>query len=74
MVEIKKVKTANDNLKAYDYLAKEDDYIVVTEWINGEGYDIDLNGKQLFRLTAGELEAINYLVKTLEYGETVSKN
>lgn len=30
-------KSVNDNLRKYDYLAKKDDFIEVTEWTNGEG-------------------------------------
>ena len=37
-MEVKKIKQAYDNLKKYDYLAKKDDFITVTEWSNGEGY------------------------------------
>ena len=48
------------------YLAKEDAFIEVTEWTNGEGWDISIDDK-IFTLTSGQLEAINYLTKTLEY-------
>ena len=67
-MEYNKCKNVIDSLKPYDYFAKEEDYISVTEWHNGEGYDIDLNGKQFIHLTQGELEAINYIVKTIGYG------
>lgn len=40
--------------------------IEVIEWANGEGWDICLNDK-LISLTYGQLEAIKYLVKTLDY-------
>ena len=53
-------------MNKYSYVAKEDDYIVVTEWANGEGWDIDLNGK-LIQLHDTELEAINYLIQVLRY-------
>lgn len=53
-------------LKKYDHLAKDSDFIEVTEWANGEGWDICLNDK-LISLTYGQLEAIKYLVKTLDY-------
>lgn len=66
-METSRNKNLVDKLKNYDYLAKDSDYISVTEWQNGEGYDIDVNGQQMFRLSQGELEAINYLVKTMEY-------
>lgn len=66
-MEFSKCKSALDKLDKYDYLASESDYIAVTEWNNGEGYDIDINGKQQIHLTDGELAAINYLAKSMEY-------
>lgn len=65
-IEINKLKSVNDKLNKYNHLAKDDDYITVTEWANGEGWDIDLNGK-LMQLGYEELEAINYLTKVLTY-------
>ena len=67
---MKKIKreSINDNLKKYDFLAKDSDFIEVTEWANGECWDISINDK-LFQLTFGELDAINYLVKSLGYYE-----
>lgn len=67
-MEIVKVKMAIDSLKKYDHLSKEDDYIQVTEWNNGEGWDISFSNKQ-FSLTYGELEAINHLIKCLDYNK-----
>lgn len=67
-MEIVNRKSINDNLKKYDYLAKDDDFIEVTEWTNGEGIDITINDK-IISLTAGQLEAINYLTKSLEYSK-----
>lgn len=61
-------KAVSDKLKKYDHLAKDLDFIGVTEWANGEGWDIYLNDK-LIPLTYGQLEAINYLVKTLDYNK-----
>lgn len=55
-----------DKLSKYDMLYNESDYIEITEWTNGEGFDVDINGKML-QLTYGQLNAINYLIKTLEY-------
>lgn len=65
--EIYNKKSVMDNLKKYDYLAKDDDYIEVTQWYNGEGYDISMKDGVLFSLTIGQLEAINYLTKKLDY-------
>lgn len=65
-MEKSKLKSVNDKLNKYNPLAKDDDYITVTEWVNGEGWDIDLNGK-LIQLGFEELEAINYLTDVLTY-------
>lgn len=59
-------KSVNDNLCKYDHLAKEDDFIEVTEWTNGEGWDITINDR-VIPLTRGELDAIDYLSQVLEY-------
>lgn len=65
-MEVTKVNQITDNLKKYTYSGKESDYITITEWANGEGYDIDINGK-LITLSDSELEAINYLTLALRY-------
>ena len=41
--------------------AKEHDYIEITEWYNGEGFDVVINDKQ-FQLTYGQFEALQALV------------
>lgn len=61
-------KSISDDLSIYDYLAKKGDFIEVTEWANGEGYDISVRDK-LISLTHGEIEAINYLIKCLDFSE-----
>ena len=65
-MERKNLKSVSDDLNKYSYAAKEGDYIIVTEWPNEEGWDIDLNGK-LIQLHDTELEAINYLTQVLMY-------
>lgn len=67
-MEINTAKEISTKLKTFDYLAKDDDYISITEWSNSEGWTINSRDK-LFDLTIGELEAINYLTKVLEYHE-----
>ena len=61
-------KSINDKLSIYDYLINQnnDDFIEVTEWTNGEGWDININNKYI-SLTRGELDAINYLTAYLNY-------
>ena len=66
LMEINDRKSVHDDLRKYDYLAKEDAFIEITEWTNGEGWDISIDDK-IFTLTTGQLEAINYLTKTLDY-------
>lgn len=72
MVKIKNRISASNSLSKYDYLRNKDDkaFIEVTEWGNTEGIDISIereNESKLFSLTYGELAAINYLAKTIEY-------
>lgn len=67
-MEITNRKSINDKLTKYDYLAKDNEFIEVTEWTNGEGYDIVINDK-IISLTSGQLDAINYLTKSLEYSK-----
>lgn len=47
---------------------REHDYIEVTEWYNGEGFDVDIetSQRQRFQLTWGQYEALKYLVSKLE--------
>lgn len=66
MVKIEKVKTIECKLNAFDLLARDSEYITVTEWANGEGFDVDINDKR-FGLTYGQLKAINILSNALEY-------
>lgn len=61
-------KSISDDLSIYDCLAKKGDFVEVTEWVNGEGYDISVRDK-LISLTHGEIEAINYLIKCLDFSE-----
>lgn len=66
-MEIYKRKSINDKLSKYTYSTKDNSfYIEITEWNNGEGWDIDIDGRKHITLTLGELEAINYLVKALD--------
>lgn len=65
-MEIKTVKTVYDDLNKYDYLAKDNDFISITKWSNGDGFDISMNDTIHFSLSYGQLEAINYLTKALD--------
>lgn len=59
-------KSVSDDLNKYCIFAKDDDFIEVTQWTNGEGWDITINDKRIY-LTDGELKAINHLVNSLDY-------
>lgn len=65
-MKISSRKSIYDDLQKYDNLKNKSSFIEITEWTNGEGWDIVINEK-MFNLTYGELEAINYLVKVLDY-------
>lgn len=45
------------------------DYIEVTGWYNGEGFDVDIetNQRQRFQLTWGQYEALKHLVEIIEH-------
>jgi hypothetical protein len=45
------------------------DFLEVTSWSNGEGYDIhisDVQGERMFNLTWGQYEALKKCIKALE--------
>ena len=48
-------------LAKYDHFAKPDDFIEVTEWYNGEGFDVQLStsaGEQRMSFSWGEYQAL----------------
>lgn len=62
-------KSVHDDLKKYDYLAKDNDFIEVTEWTCEEGIDVTINDDTLISLTYGQLEAIYHLQNALRYNK-----
>ena len=54
-------------LKKYDVFAKDHSYIEVTEWKNGDGFDVDINSTEnnRFQLTNGEFRALKKMIKIL---------
>ena len=62
--EIKDRKSINTDLNNFCYLQKPHSFIEVTEWSNGDGFDITINDK-ITSFTRGELDAIKALVKKL---------
>ena len=54
-----------ESLKNYCHHSKEDDFIEVTEWVNGEGHDIvvsNSSGTQRISLTHGEQQLLQVLL------------
>ena len=60
-----KRKAVMETLDKYCHLGKEQDYIEVCQWHNGEGFDVSI-GDRVFSLSWGELEAINVLAHIKE--------
>lgn len=65
-MKINNRKSIYDDLQKYDCLKSKSSFIEITEWANGEGWDITIDEK-MFNLTYGELEAIKYLTRALDY-------
>lgn len=42
-------------------MANENDFVEVTEWKNGEGFDVSISDKKTISLTWGEWECIQAL-------------
>jgi len=53
-------------LRPYDYFAKEDDFMELCEWKNGEGFDVTINEDKHFSLTLGQWECLQVLVNYKE--------
>lgn len=64
-------KSIWDNLNRYDFRAKDGDFIEITEWTNGEGWDILIEDK-FIQLSYEELEAINFLTKALDIKDEIN--
>lgn len=72
-MEMKQRISISDKLKKYDPVANDKDYIEIVEWDNGEGYDVSIYEEPVvktFSLTYGEIEAMNFLIKNLEYNKS----
>ena len=60
-------KSISAGLRQFDFLAKDDDFIEVTQWTNGEGFDINISsqGEKYIAITDGEFKAIKEMIKQL---------
>ena len=70
MTEITRYKldAAFAQLREFDHLAKSDDFIEVSLWHNGEGFDAHLSthAEQSIKLSWGEYRALKKLIKELD--------
>jgi hypothetical protein len=67
-MELKKRNSVFAELKAFCYLSRDEDYIEVTEWSNGEGIDVhisDSSGDRMISMTFGQFKALKKAIKFL---------
>ena len=60
-------KAVSAPMNAFDYTADESSFIEVTEWTNGEGWDVAIDDRHI-SLSMDELAAINYMTAHMMYG------
>lgn len=65
MNKIERLRSITTKMKMFDLASKDSDYITVTEWSNGEGWDICINDN-VIQISRGELEAINFLTTAVD--------
>ena len=64
-IEVSKRQAVFSELKPYCYHSGIHDYMEVTQWTNGEGFDINIDRDQRpekFSLTHGEFELLQVLM------------
>lgn len=66
-MEYHNTKTIIDKLKKYNSNRTQADYIQITQWVNGERWDIDINGEKHISINFDEFEAIKHLISCLTY-------
>ena len=65
MIEVYQRRAKFTKLKPYDFSVDEDDCIEITNWANGEGFDVLISStknEKTFSLSYAEWEAIQALV------------
>ena len=64
-IKVDQRRAVFSELKGYCHMSSDHDYMEVTEWSNGEGYDICIDRKssnEKFSLTHGEVELLMVLL------------
>lgn len=74
MMEYFNAKTIIDDLKKYDLAKAQGSYIQITQWVYGEGWDIDINGEKHISISFDEFEAIKHLISCLTHETDKFKN
>ena len=68
-MEINNKKSVFTKLKPFCiYSIQKEDFMEVTEWVNGEGITVTINdnlGNRHFDLTHGQIDALKKCIKTL---------
>ena len=73
MNKIENVRSITAKMKMFDFCSKDSVYITVTEWSNGEGWDISLNDKMI-GISRGMLDAINFLTTAVDRSINIEEN
>lgn len=73
MNKIERLRSITTKMKMFDLTSKDGDYITVTEWSNGEGWDICINDN-VIQISRGELEAINFLTTAVDRSISIEEN
>lgn len=62
-----KRETLFEELKKYCSFAKENDFIEITEWESGEGYDVTISARneRMFSITYGEWILLKKMMKKI---------
>ena len=69
-IEVDQRRSLYSLLKPYCYHASEHDYMEITEWSNGAGFDINIarqRGIERFSLSYGEFELLQVLINYKGY-------
>lgn len=67
MNKVRKISAKrSDFMGTYLNLPEKEDYMSITEWENGEGFDVTINNLN-FNIHRDELEGLWYLTRKLDY-------
>mgnify|MGYP006282058239 CR=1 FL=1 len=53
-------------LNTFDALSKPNEFMEVTLWHNGEGFDVEISNEQRFCLSWGQYKALKKLIKEVD--------